>query len=142
MSNSDPSNKAPIEVNLPGGAIRMQFGTPAEVYDPAIARNDMEGGVKDGSALRVNGDGSLEQHGGVTRHSSGPPAPSTNPLDSAETPWGTSASSIDRNTILNFDGEKINVKTAMAIGWLRSEGDRFVVTGRHVEEIKRLRGTR
>ncbi len=142
MSTNDPSNKAPIEVNLPGGAIRMQFGTPEQVYDPAIAAAEHAGGVRDGSALRVNGDGSLEQHGGVSRYVSGAPAPSANPLDTAETPWGTAASSIDRNTILNFGGEKINVKTAMAIGWIRSEGDRYVITGRHVEELATLRGAK
>ncbi|MHB8495564.1 MAG: hypothetical protein ACYC9Z_04245 [Casimicrobiaceae bacterium] len=142
MSNSDPSNKAPIETNLPGGAIRMQFGQATDVYDPAIARNDLAGGVKDGSALRVNGDGSLEQHGGVTRYSSGAPAPDANVLNTAETPWGTAASSLNRETILNFDGEKINVKTALAIGWLRSEGDRYVVTGKHATEITALRGTK
>ena len=65
---------------------------PKKCSDPAIARNDLAGGVKDGSALRVNGDGSMEPHGGVTRHSSAAPAPDANPLNTAETPWGTAAS--------------------------------------------------
>ena len=142
MSNSDPSNKAPIEINLPGGAIRMQLGSEADVYDPAIARGDLAGGVRDGSSMRVNGDGSLEQHGAISRVLSGPPAASANPLDTAENPWGTPASSMNRDTLLSFGGEKVPVKVALQLGWLRSEGDRYVVTGKHSAEIAALRGTK
>jgi hypothetical protein len=137
------SNAASVVTNLPGGAIKMQFGKPEDWGRTSVGA--MEGGVQDGGGYRADGAGNVEKFGQVTRHQTEAAKFSGDPLATAMTPWGSPASSITRESVLTFaDGvPPIPVKTAINMGWLREDGPgRYVVTGRHTAEIAALRGQR
>jgi len=70
------------------------------------------------------------------------PTDTANPLDSILTPWGSAAREVTDACTMSFDGERLPISVAMTFGWLRKDGDSYVVTGRHVAELAQLRGSK
>ena len=141
--SSGAIDNAPVVTHLPGGTIAFQTGKASDYVDGQFPNETLRSGVDDGGSYRANADGSIEKFGAITAHAVTAPPPTDNPLDSAKTPWGSPASSINRDTVLNFMGEEIPVRVAVTLGWLREDGPgKWAVTGRHVAEITALRGQR
>jgi hypothetical protein len=138
------NNSAPVTTHLPGGVTSIQFGKADEGIDARFAGSETtRGGVEDGGGFRTLPTGEVEQFGAVTRVQTTPPTPTDNPLDNATSPWGSPASAINRDTVLDFGaGQQVPVAVAVNLGWLRLDGDRYVVTGRHKADIGALSGQR
>jgi hypothetical protein len=142
------SAPAPREATITdrGTALHLQVGSAEHYGDERQAAADRNrSGVDDGASIRVTATGETERFGGVTRAQMDVPGATDtgNPLDSAVTPWGSAAQRITPDTYLNFAGQQVQARTAVALGWLRSNaaGD-YQVTGKHVGEIAQLRGQR
>jgi hypothetical protein len=141
-SDSDSNSNGPT-VTQDGGTTRVQFGKAEDYTDARFANEAVRSGVSNGGAFRMNANGEAEEFGQVTRYQVTDPGYSDDILASAMNPWGTRASSINRETLLTFAPgmTPTPVKVGLTLGWLREDGPgRFVVTGRHVAEIAALMG--
>lgn len=130
----------PTVTNLPGGNARVQFGAPAP--DAPVSNGDiLRGGVSDGGAFRMNGDGTVEQFGGVTRHvqNSDRDLTSDNILDTVRTASGARPVKLEGHHRVTVSGMEMTVDNAMRLGYLRQIGEyKFEETGQHRADRERV----
>jgi hypothetical protein len=139
--NSNNGNSGVIDM---GGSLKIQMSNPEEHSNPAFD-DRLRSGVSNGASFRADEQGNVTEFGGIVRATvNNTPAPDAEPLDSIRTPSGAMPrGAITSDYRISFPGfGETTVGAARSMGWLRFEGDRPVITGRHVGEIEALRNTR
>lgn len=137
MSNDntrDPSGQTGLSVNLPGGALRIQYGKSEDFSDQRFENEAVRSGVDDGSSYRTTPEGGIEQFGQVTRHNvmEDFDANSDDILATARNPWGSPATTLNDKSIVRINGTDVPIKAAIALGWIARDGrDGYRVTGAH-----------
>ena len=143
MNGGAPADDA--QVSADGGVTRVQFGRPEQYADARFENEAVRSGVSDGGAYRMGANGEPEAFGQVTAHTVQPPAFNEDPFATAISPWGSPASQITPDTLLQFSegATPISVRVAITLGWVREDGPgRYVTTGRHKAEIAALMAQR
>ena len=132
MSNDQNGNNSngPVEYALPGGGVGIQFGKNVDTNPAPLTHGQ---GVHDGGNTRFHADGRVESFGAITRASTGDLVNrhADDILSTAHTVSGAPPQQIGPDSLIDVHGQEMSVRTAVAIGWLRNDGGRYVVTGKH-----------
>ena len=126
---SNPSG--PREYRTAGGGVGIQWGPTAEEIVGAPPSGGQ--GVHDGGSTRIHSDGRVESFGAITRATTGDLVArnADDIMSTAHTLHGAPPQQIGPDTLIDVHGQEMPIRTAIACGWVRNEGGRYVATGKH-----------